>query len=153
MTFTNSDRERIVYYLKLPPHERDEHSDLDYRLDDVEERDQDNGTDLVGTIQGWLDELDTLEAAINSELTSGAGAIENFDKRVEGMYQQKIAYRKSDVSLVGTSVASNVGRLERKNTIILDIKRELWYLRQGNTIFRRTGRYDVNRLRYRYDYH
>ncbi len=153
MTFTVNDRERLVFYLKLPPQDRDNNSDLSCRLDDVEDRDQDNGTNVVATIQGYLDELDTLEAAINSELTSGTGAVESFDKRVEGMYQQKVAYRKSDVSLVGTSIGANVGRIERKKAIILDIKRELWYLRQGNLTFQSYGRYSVNKLRYTNDYH
>lgn len=153
MTFTVNDRERLVFYLKLPPQDRDDNSDLSCRLDDVETRDQDNGTNVVSTIQEYLDELDTLESAINSELSSGNGAVESFTKRVEGMYQQQVDYRKADISLVGTSIGANVGRIERKKDIILDIKRELWYLRQGNSIYRYHGRYDVNKLRHVYDYH
>ncbi len=132
--FTQNDVNRIVKHLKLPPYQRraiGQEADLYYRLDWVEKEDARNGTNIAAEIQGYLDSLDTLDAAINTELETGAGAVESLDKRVDDMYAQKFSYR--DVSSGGT-LAQLQGKQQRYDELVRDIKRELYYLAFDNRI-------------------
>ena len=130
-TFTQSDINRLVYYLKLPPIERRSNSELYYRLRWVEEEDQRNGTTVAATIQGYLDKLDEMETAINTELETGSGGVEGVSKGVDGMYSQSLSY--GSITENG-GLPQNKGKSDRMRDLILDIKRELYYLRFDNQI-------------------
>ena len=140
--FTPNDRVRIVYYLELHEYERSKNSDLYIRLEQKEHRDREDETAIAQTIQAWLDTLDKLKAQIDGSIeedfnsTSLAMPISSQSIQADDFFRQQVSY---DSGAAYTNKSTNYSsfygnKQERMNMIILDIKRELWYLKLDNRV-------------------